>query len=148
MATTTFSTAARNAKASAVAALANGGTARLRNGSTVIGTVPLAATAFGAPSNGVVTLRGGDGSNPVGPANPLTGTGAPGAGAGTNCDNIQILAANSDVIFEGDAGAAGSGDGGSDPVFVLINPNIAEDQPIAITSGTYTEPETVVTGIP
>lgn len=148
MATTTFSTEARNAKADAQCALVDGGTLRLRAGTTVLANITLQNPAFGSAASGVAEAVGGDGESPIGVGNPLTGVGLPAAGTGTACDNAQYLTSGGQVRWEGDAGVAGSGAEGSDPMVVLVNASIAEDQPIQVTGISYTEPATVISGIP
>lgn len=147
MAQNTYVTSARNAIADAFANLLNGGTLRLRNGTTTLADIDLDATnafeAAGTGSAGVARAIGDDGTNPIGSGNPLTGTGGAGAGAGTNCDNYQWLDSTDTLRGGGDAGAAGSGAGGSDPALVLVNPSIANGQPIQITGASITAPATV-----
>jgi hypothetical protein len=84
---TTLSTAARNAALNAVNALANGGTLRVQESTTVIANITLAATAFGSASSGSATATGGDGTNPISGSNPLTTT----ALATGTIDNALVL---------------------------------------------------------
>lgn len=132
----TLETIARNAACAATSALANGGTLRLRSaGGTTLCDIPLPATAFGAPSNGVATARGGDGTNPISSGNPLEGTGAAGAATGTAATNYQVLDDNDDVQWSGSVGTSGAD-------LNLVNTSIAENQPVEITGWTHTQPAT------
>lgn len=93
----------RNASVNGRTALVNGGTLRLREGSTTICDIPLAATAFDAASAGAATARGGDGTNPIGAGNPLTAAAT--ADATTGIDNYQVLTSGAALAWEGDVGA-------------------------------------------
>lgn len=147
MAQNTYSDEARNAKAGALANLLNGGTLRLRNGTTTLADIALDGTnafeAAGTGSAGIARALGDDGTNPIGGGNPLTGTGGAGAGSGTDCDNFQLLTSGGLLRAGGDAGVAGSGAGGTDPALVLVNASIANGQPIQVTDLRIEEPATV-----
>ena len=152
MAVHTYSDSARNAKCDAQVNLVNGGTLRLRDGTTTLADIDLDGTnafeAAGTLAAGVSRALGDDGTNPIGSGNPLTGTGS----AAGDCDNFQVLNSSDAVIWGGDAGVAGSsvdaaGDP-ADPALVLVNVSIAVSQPISITDLRYTEPATNTTPIP
>ena len=132
----TLETIARNAACAATSALANGGTLRLRSaGGTTLCDIALPATAFDAPSNGVATARGGNGTDPIGAGNPLEGVGAAGAGTGTACTNYQVLDSSNAVAWSGSVATSGAD-------LNLVNTNIAENQPVEITGWTHTQPAT------
>jgi hypothetical protein len=122
------STEYRQAATAAGVALVNGGTLRLRNGTTTLCDITLESTAFDV-SSGVATARGADGTNPIGSGNPLTGTGAAAAGSGTAIDNYQVLTSGAAVRWSGDADELD-----------LDNYSIADGQTINITSWTHTIP--------
>lgn len=147
-----FSDAARNAKCDAQVNLVNGGKLRLREGTTTLADIALDATnafeAAGTSAVGVSRALGDDNTNPIGALNPLTGTGS----AAGDCDNFQVLNSSDAVIWGGDAGVAGSSTDAAgdpaDPALVLVNPSIADTQPIVITDLRYTEPATSKSPIP
>jgi hypothetical protein len=121
-----YSNAARGAGVAAIVALANGGTLRLRAGSTTRCNITLAATAFDV-SGVTATARGGNGSAAIGGGNPLTGTGESGATA--EVDNYQVLNSSSAVVWDGDADE-----------LALVNYSIAAGQPVQITGWTHQLP--------
>lgn len=92
----TLETVARTAGVSGIVALADGGTLRIRSGSTTRVDIPLEATAFDV-ADGVATARGNDGSNPVGTGNPLSGESDT---VGT-WDNYQVLSSEAAVLWSG-----------------------------------------------
>lgn len=81
-----YATAAKQAGVAAIVARANGGTLRIREGTTVRVDIPLEAVAFDV-TDGVATARGEDGANPIGVGNPLSAT----ASAVGAWDNYQVL---------------------------------------------------------
>ncbi len=119
-----YTSATRNAGVAAIVALANGGTLRLRDGTTTVCDIPLEATAFDA-TGGVATARGADGTNPIGGGNPLSAA----ASAAGDVDNYQVLNSSATVIWSGDADE-----------LTLNNTNIANGQTVTITSWTHTLP--------
>jgi hypothetical protein len=102
---------------------AGGGAGKLivRAGTTVLGTVTLAGTAFGAAANGVATLSG----------TPKTGT----ASARGTADNFLCQDFSSVTIFAGSVGTTGSG---SDMELATVS--ITNGDTISITGGSYTAP--------
>jgi hypothetical protein len=125
----TLSTVARNAACDAVTALAGGGKLKIKDSAVVLATLTLPATSHDAAVAGVATMRGGDGTNPIGAGNPLEGTGA----ADGVADNYDITTAADAVLW---SGTVGQGSGELD----LVNVNIATGQPIELTSGSHTQP--------
>lgn len=105
-------------------ALANGGTLRLRDGTTTVCDISLAATAFDA-SGGVATARGADGTNPIGTGNPLSAA----ASAAGDVDGYQVLSSGAAVLWSGDADE-----------LTLVNTNVASGQTVSITSWTFAVP--------
>jgi hypothetical protein len=94
MSDVTYSTATLGGFAASLPARLAGGKLRMRAGATTICDVALAATA--ADVSGVVlTLRGVDGTNPIGSANKLSGDSV---AAGT-IDNYQFLTAAGAVVW-------------------------------------------------
>lgn len=132
----TLANQTRNAACAAETALANGGTLRLRSaGGDTLCDIPLEATAFQAPSDGVAVATGGDGTNPIGEGNPLEGVGAAAASTGTACTNYQVLDSSEGLVWSGSVGTSGAD-------MIVPNTSIAENQPVKITSFTHTVPAT------
>lgn len=131
----TLSDNARNAACNAVVNLVNGGTLRLRDGSTILCDIPLDSTnAFedaGTSAAGVARAIGQDGENPIDTDNPLEGVGE----AAGEADGYQVLNSSDAVVWSGTVSGPG---GGGD--LVLDNPNIAVDQNVRITSFSHTAP--------
>ncbi|MEV0968521.1 hypothetical protein [Microtetraspora glauca] len=120
-------TAARNAAANGVAALANGGSIEIYTGSqpanadaaasgTLLATVPLAGTAFGAASSGVATLAG----------TPLSATGAAAGTAGW----FRVKGSGGATVMDGAIGAE----------LTLNTTTISVGVTVQITGGTITMP--------
>lgn len=121
----TLSTTARNAAASAVVGLLNGGTLEIQtSGAAVLAVLTFGATAFGAPATGVAT------------ANAITRDETANA-TGTAA---LFVAKNSTTGTEisGTVGIAGSG-----ADLIVTTTSIVAGQPVEITSLTYTQPATV-----
>jgi hypothetical protein len=121
----THSTAARNAAANAILAILNTGSGTAAGklvfkttGGSVLSTLPLSTTAFGAASSGVAT------------ANAITSDGAA-AGTGTATKfELQDRDGNPTVL-----GAVGNGSGGD----INLSSNvITAGDTVAMTSLTYT----------
>jgi hypothetical protein len=123
----TLSTAARNAACDAIVDLVDDGEAEgtgalvIKDGSTVLVTIALGATAFGSASSGVATASG----------LPLSGT----AVADGDADSYDVVDSDGTVIWSGVASMSG---GGGD--LILNNTNIATDQTVTISSWTFTQP--------
>lgn len=130
---TRISTAARNAAASAIAALLNGGgTIEIRTGAqpatpetaasgTLLGTLNLSSTAFGAPATGVVTaaaITGDSSADASGVAGYFRAKGSGGA-----------------AVIDGSITASG---GGGD--MILDNVNIVLGGTINMSAWTITMP--------
>ena len=129
---TRISTSARNAAASAVGALLNGGTVEIRTGSqpatpgtaatgTLLGTLTLSATAFGSPSTGTIT------------ANSITGDSS--ADASGTAGWFRGYDSSSAAVIDGSITASG---GGGD--MTLDNVSIVAGGTISLTSWTLTMP--------
>lgn len=129
---TRISTAARNAAASAIGALLNGGTIEIRTGSqpatpgtaatgTVLGTLTLSATAFGAASTGVIT------------ANTITGDSS--ADATGTAGWFRGYDSSTAAVIDGSVTATG---GGGD--MTLDSTSIVAGGTISMTSWTITMP--------
>lgn len=128
------STVARNAAADAVCALANSGLVRVYTGAkpanpqtaasgTLLATLTLNATAFGAAATGVAT------------ANAITSDSA--ADALGTAGWFRVLKSDATtVLWDGDVTATG---GGGDLTFATVS--FVANAIIAITSFTYTQPE-------
>jgi hypothetical protein len=123
-------TTARNAQADAVAAMLNGGTVEVRTGAqpadpqttasgTLLATIPLAATAYGAASAGVAALAG----------TPRTD---PGDAAGT-AGWWRAKSSGGVAILDGACGTSGS-------EMNLNSLSIAVGVDVSITSGSITAP--------
>lgn len=143
MAEVTWETAARNAACDARANLLNGGTLELLDGSAnVLAVIDLDVTnafeAAGTGSAGTARALGDDGTNPIGSGNPLTGVGAAAAGSGTIVTDFRLRTSAPATIVTGDVGGTNSG-----AALEMVNVNIAEDQPLAVTSLSIVEPATV-----
>jgi hypothetical protein len=123
----TLSTAAREAACDAIVDLVDDGEAEgtgalvIKDGSTVLVTIALGATAFGNSSSGVATASG----------LPLSGT----AVADGDADSYDVVDSDGTVIWSGVASMSG---GGGD--LILNNTNIATDQTVTISSWTFTQP--------
>ena len=108
------------------------------NFTTVLAIFDLADPSFGTATtptegnNSVATLLGV----------PLTTTGenAAGAAPGTAATHGRYKDKDGDVICVGTAGLAGSGPGGADPVFVLDDDMIIDDQAVNLTAATLEVP--------
>lgn len=133
----TLTTLGRNASlAGGICTAANGGRIAFRSSSNVVLLyVALGATAFGAPSGGTATARGGDGTNPISSGNPLVSAGLAAAGAGTAITNFVVEDDENAALWSGSVGAIGSGEDCE-----LVNVNIAEDQPFVLNTFTHTQP--------
>lgn len=129
---TRISTSARNAAASAVGALLNGGTVEIRTGSqpatpgtaatgTLLGTLTLSATAFGAASTGTIT------------ANTITGDTS--ADASGTAGWFRGIDSSSTAVIDGSITASG---GGGD--MTLDSTSIVAGGTISMTSWTLTMP--------
>lgn len=130
--TTRISTAARNAAIAPVGALLNGGTIEIRTGSqpatpgtaatgTVLGTLTLAATAFGSPSTGVIT------------AAAITGDSS--ADASGTAGWFRAYDSSTNAVIDGSITATG---GGGD--MTLDNVAVVAGGTINMTSWTLTMP--------
>ncbi len=123
----TLGTTARNDSVAARTALANSGKLKIKNGGgTVLATFTLPATAFGTPSSGSATARGGDGTNPISSGNPLT----------VNA-SVTGTAASYDVTTGADA-VLWSGSVGSD--MTLNNTSITSGQEVKVEGWTHSQP--------
>lgn len=143
MAEVTWETNARNAACDGRANLLNGGVLRLKSaGGTTLADIELDGTnafeAAGTGSAGVARAIGDDGTDPIGSGNPLTGVGASGASTGTAVTEYELRTSGGTVVATGDVGAVGSG-----ASVEMINVNIAENQPLSVTSLSIVEPATV-----
>lgn len=129
---TRISTAARNAAASAVAALLNGGHVEIRTGSqpatpgtaatgTLLGTLTLSATAFGSASSGTVT------------ANTITGDSS--ADATGTAGWFRAYDSSSTAVIDGAITATG---GGGD--MTLDSTSIVAGGTISMSSWSLTMP--------
>lgn len=118
----------RNDSVDARTARADGGTLRLRQGSTTICDIDLATQAFEAASSGSAAARGGDDANPIGSGNPLTGTAS--ADATTGIDNYQVLNSSAGLEWEGDVGAE----------MTLSATIVGTGTEISVTSWTHSQP--------
>lgn len=122
----TLSTAARNASVDAVVGLldqgsgSNGTLEILTSNDTIIAEFDLPNPCFGSASNGMAT------------ANSISGTVATGTGTAAKW---QAKDANGDVILSGEIGSIGSG-----ASMTLSNLSLTEDDPLNVTSWTYTQP--------
>ena len=126
-----ISVAAQNAAASAVGALANGGTLLIYTGAmpatpataasgTLLGTLTLSATAFGAPSAGTITAA--------------AITGATAVASGT-AGYFRVLSSGS--VAEIDGTISASGGGGE---LILSTTSIVSGATIDVSSWTITMP--------
>lgn len=116
----THGTTIRNTLADDVgAALANGNCV-LKEGTTVICTIPLGATPFGAASGGTITLSG----TPSGTASASTTNGV---------DTFEMQDSGGAIVYTGTVTATG---GGGD--MEISNTTIAANETVTITSHSYT----------
>lgn len=117
----TLSAAARNASASAVGTLLNGGTIEFKDaGGAEVATVTFANPAFGAASNGTIT------ANAIAADESVTG------GTVASFDARDSLG---NVVFSGTVSTAG---GGGD--FILTDLVYGAGGKLEVTSFTYTQP--------
>lgn len=115
----TYAQAALQAATNAVTALSNGGKLRLRDGSTTICDIDLAATAFGtANTAGLATAAD----------LPLSGN----AVATGVVDGYQVLNSSDALVWSGTVTATG---GGGD--MEIQNTSVATDQTVNITAWTH-----------
>jgi hypothetical protein len=123
----TLGTDARNASVNGRTALVNGGSLKIKAGSTVLATITLPATAFNAAASGSATARGADGTNPVSSGNPLTDASADAAGTATVYDACD---SGGNVEWSGAVGAE----------LTLDNAVIAAGQEVKVTGWTHSQP--------
>lgn len=127
-----LNTGAQNAMCSALTALANGGTVQVRTGTkpatvgtaatgTLLGTLTLAATAFGSPTNGTATAG--------------TITGDTSADATGTAGWFRVLSSTSTGVWDGTITATG---GGGD--LTLDSVSVVTGGAINVTSWTITVP--------
>lgn len=131
----TLSTAARNAACAAVVALPDGGSPgllKIKGGATVLATITLANPAFAAPSVGVATAKGGDGTTPISGANPLVDLSADASGT---ADSYDVTNSAGTVQWSGSVTLTG---GGGD--LLLDNLSINAAQQVKITGWTHNQP--------
>lgn len=130
MATTHISVGAQNASVDATTALLNGGTIEIRTGSmpatpataasgTLLGTLTLSATAFGASSGGTAT------------ANAITGDSS--ADATGTAGYFRAKSSGGTAVIDGDVGTSGA-------ALNLNSVSIVAGGTINITSWTFTVP--------
>lgn len=130
--TTRISTAARNAAVSGITTLLNSGTVEVRTGSqpatpgtaatgTVLATLDLSATAFGAPATGTAT------------ANAITGDSS--ADASGTAGWFRAYDSSTNAVIDGSITATG---GGGD--MTLDNVAIVQGGTVNMTSWTITMP--------
>jgi hypothetical protein len=124
----TKNTTFRNGQAGYFGEQFDGGEIRLLAANDdVLAVVELAATAFGSPSNGVISAAG----------TPLSFTGTELAGSGTNIASATLISSDETQSI------TGLSVGNSDAHVVIDNTNIAEDQQGNLNSFTITVPEEI-----
>ena len=92
---------------------------------TLLATLTLPAPAFGAAADGA--------PNAVATANAISGTTAVATGT---AGHFRVKANGGTALWQGACGGSGSGE-----EMELSNTSIATDQPVSISSWTYTHPE-------
>lgn len=119
----TLSTEAKNASVAARTALVDGGTLRIRNGTTTLCDITLGTPSFGAPSGGSATASG----------LPLSGTAV--AGTATAADNYQVLTSGAALRWAGTVSGVG---GGGD--CQLVSNSITSGETVEVDSWTHAQP--------
>jgi hypothetical protein len=131
----TLETVTRNASCNAEVDLVDGGVGagyvEIRDATTVLATITLHTTAFGAASSGSAVAIGGDDTNPIGAGNPRSATAS---GTGT-ADNYRIYDGSDTLLWSGTV--TGTGGGGD---MELDNTSIASGQTVNLTGLTHTVP--------
>ncbi len=131
----TLTTAARNASVNGRTALVAAGFLKIKQGATVLATIPLEATAFepaGTSVAGSARAYGDDGVTVVSAGNPLTETSADATGTASS---YEVCNSGGTVIWSGVASAGG---GGGD--LILDNASITIGQEVKVTSWAHAQP--------
>jgi hypothetical protein len=130
----TLTTESRNLACDAVVNNVNGGKLKIKQGGSLLVTVPLEANAFepaGTGAAGQARAIGDDGTTVVSAGNPLIATGT---GAGS-ADAYDVTKADDTVCWSGVVTITG---GGGD--LTLDNVSIAVGQEVRITTWAHTQP--------